>query len=54
MSGIVFYPEEMDNLTLAYAWAITDKGRQYDGVEEDRRMIGREMAERIRDGVDDD
>jgi len=54
MSGIVFHPEEMDNITLAYAWEITDEGRQYDGVEEDRRKIAREMAKRIRDGIDDD
>ena len=45
-------PEEMDDDTLAAAWTITDEGRQYDGVEEDRRAIGREMAKRLR--PDDD
>ena len=45
-------PEEMDDDTLAAAWTITDEGRQYDGVEEDRRAIGREMASRL--GENDD
>ena len=45
-------PSEMDNLTLWAAWQITDRGRQYEGVEEDRREIGREMARRIKEGVD--
>ena len=45
-------PEEMDNPTLWAAWQITDRGRQYEGVEEDRREIGREMARRIKEGVD--
>jgi hypothetical protein len=40
-------PEEMNDATLATAWKITDDGRQYEGVEADRRAIGREMAERL-------
>lgn len=45
-------PEDMDDATLAAAWALADSGRQYDGVEEDRRAVGREMAERL--GESDD
>lgn len=41
--------EEFDDLTLACCWDITDAGRQYDGVEEDRRLIGREMARRLKE-----
>jgi len=44
-------PAEMDNATLVAAWTITHKGRQYEGVEEDRRAIGEEMAQRIREGL---
>jgi hypothetical protein len=40
-------PEEMDDATLATAWEITNDGRQYEGVEEDRRSIGEEMASRL-------
>ena len=40
-------PEEMDDATLATAWEITNEGRQYEGVEEDRRAIGEEMASRL-------
>ena len=54
MSGVDFNPKKMNNATLAAAWEIVDKGRLYDGVEEDRLRIGREMARRLRDGVDDD
>lgn len=40
-------PEKMDDPTLAAAWEIADDGRQYEGVAEDRRAIGREMAKRL-------
>lgn len=45
-------PEEMDDETLLAAWELADEGRQYDGVEADRRAIGREMAERLRAAPD--
>jgi len=45
-------PSEMDDATLATAWKITDEGRQYPGVESDRREIGREMASRLKPADD--
>ena len=45
-------PSEMDEGTLATAWEITDGGRQYEGVELDRREIGREMASRLKPAGD--
>ena len=44
--------QQMDDVTLATAWELADKGRQYEGVEEDRRMMGREMAKRLKDEGD--
>lgn len=45
-------PAELDDATLATAWEITDDGRQYEGVESDRREIGREMASRLKPAGD--
>lgn len=46
----LYTPEEIaqfDNETLATAWDLCVNGRQYDGVEHDRQLIGSEMAERL-------
>lgn len=43
---------DMDDETLVKAWELTDKGRQYEGVEQDRRQVGREMAFRLQSGGD--
>lgn len=53
--GPVYTQDElagMDDETLVKVWELTDKGRQYEGVEQDRRRVGREMAFRLSEGGD--
>lgn len=38
---------EMNDETLVGAWRLLDKGRQYEGIEEDKARCAREMAWRL-------
>lgn len=46
----VFSADELSELNLdalLAAWRIAHDGRQYDDIEEDKRLIGDEMAARL-------
>lgn len=47
MSDVTIEPEVMNDDTLVTAWTLVTEGREYDGVEEDRKAIGTEMAKRL-------